>query len=233
MECEEAEPEGLWSIVVFVGLALERSGVIKSFETRTEENIQEIIAFLGSTKLALRLEDAYPPFDFREKKTDYDWTELERIRIDLLTAEPDDSLIAVKSAVCKFLKSHYTDLNAPCIDRIQFHVFQKYYADGTLELVVDKGLSIAVARTGVLSTGATWIFPALFMVALLAVIPLWVIVGFWYGAASLLVALVSNRIATTQRVTGVRALASSDKKMFRLFLARHIIWMRKPQRRGV
>ena len=96
-EVKKSQAEGLSSLVVFTGVALEAAHQIENFEAADDEDIQKIVAFLSGTKLWLRLEESYPPFDFLEKKTDYDWAELETIRIELLTEAAGEPLYKVKS----------------------------------------------------------------------------------------------------------------------------------------
>ena len=104
-EIKKSQAEGVWALIVFTGLALEEARRIKNFETRDDQDVQEIVAFFSGTKLWLRLEEAYPPFDFLEKKTDYDWSELEKIRIELLTEATGEPLYRVKSKICEYFEN--------------------------------------------------------------------------------------------------------------------------------
>lgn len=224
-DVKKSQAEGLWTLIVIVGFALEKSGRIKAFMERDESDIQEIVAFFTSTRLGLRLEEACPPFNFRSKRTEYNWRELESIRMETLEINSSDSLMNVKDGICKLLKSEYTDITKDYIDRIPFHVFKKHYSDGKLELVVDKGMSLAVARSSVFSIWPS-IFSLLFTALLISFIPIWIFFGTVWGLAALIGAFVCKSISTRMIVSGVRSLALNDKNLFRLFLARHIIWVR-------
>uniref|UniRef100_UPI0039838B4F hypothetical protein n=1 Tax=Phenylobacterium sp. TaxID=1871053 RepID=UPI0039838B4F len=73
---KKAQVEGLWSLVVHVGLRLERTRGIADLIERTEDDVQNIIATLDGSRLWLRVEEAFPPFDHLTSRTDYDWSEL-------------------------------------------------------------------------------------------------------------------------------------------------------------
>lgn len=229
---KKSQAEGLWVLIIIVGSALEHAGRIRDFMSRDEKDIQEIVAFFTATKLGLRLEEAYPPFDFREKRTEYDWSELESVRMESLTIDSSDSLMDVKEEICNVLKSEYTDISKDYIDRIPFHVFERYYKDGKLELIVDKGLSSMVARSGILPIKWPSIFAMMFTALIIAFIPIWIFFGAAWGLLALIGAFICKSLSTQMIVSGVRSFALKDKNLFRLFLARHIVWVRaKPIRR--
>ena len=223
---KKSQAEGLWSLFVFVGLALEAERRIKSFDERNDEDIQEIISFFSGTNLCLRIEEAYSPFDYLEKKTDYTWSELEKIKIEHLTESSGEPLYKIKSKICEYLASSPSQLTAECIDRMPYHTFKQTYDEGKLTLFVDKGLSTVVGRSGMIRSPLLSVFSVVFFLGLLAFIPLWIFSGFWYGLAALATALVSKKLTTQLLVKETRKLAISDKQIYRWLLSRRIIWMR-------
>jgi len=138
-EIKKSQAEGLWALIVFTGLALEDACQIKNFEARNDEDIKKIVAFFSGTKLWLRLEESYPPFNFLENKTDYDWSELESIRIELLTEATGEPLYKVKSKICEYLTSAPVLLTSESINRMSYDAFRQSYDEGKLRLFVDRG----------------------------------------------------------------------------------------------
>ena len=222
---KKPQAEGLWSLVVFVGLALEDAKRITKFDERTDKDIQEIIAFFSGTTLWLRLEEAYSPFDCAPKRTGYSWSELEKIRIDALTAATGEPLYKIKSKICEYLSSAPSQLQSEVIDRMPYHAFKLAYDEGKLILFVDKGLSVAVGRSDLIKNPLPTIFSIVFSGALLAFIPVGIFVGLWYGVAMLAIAVVSKKLATRYLVQETRRLALSEKEIYRWLLARKIIWL--------
>lgn len=222
---KKSQAEGLWSLVVFVGLALEGANRISNFDGRTEKDIQEVIAFFSGTQLWLRLEEAYPLFDFVSKRTDYSWSELEKITMEALTEATGEPLYKIKSKICEFLSSASSQLQSEVIDRMPYHTFKQTYDEGKLILFVDKGLSTVVGRSGLIKSSIPTVFALVFFGALLAFIPIGIFVGIWYGVATLALAVVSKKLTTRFLVQKTRRLALSDKEKYRWLLSRRIIWL--------
>jgi hypothetical protein len=144
LERQKKQVEGLWALCVLVGLRLERAGIIKDFDSRTSADIQKIISFLVGTKLWLRIEEAYPPFDYLEEKTQYDWSEVEVIAPSglsgvLLDLPPEISAFELKSEICGYLGRAPSQLTSKRMDREPHHVFVKYFAEGKVSLFIDRG----------------------------------------------------------------------------------------------
>lgn len=224
-DVKKSQAEGLWSLVVFVGLALEGTNRISDFDGRTEKDIQEIIAFFSGTKLWLRLEEAYPPFDFLSKRTNYSWGELEKIRMEALTEATGEPLYKIKSKICEFLSSAPSQLQSEVIDRMPYHAFKQTYDEGKLILFTDKGLSTIVGRSRLIKSPVPTVLALVFSGTLLAFIPIGIFVGLWYGVATLVLAVVSKKLTTRFLVQETRRLALSDKEIYRWLLARRIIWV--------
>lgn len=225
LDIKKSQAEGLWAIVVFVGLALEGARVIKNFERRDNKDTQEIIAFLSGTKLWLRLEEAFPPFDFREKKTDYNWRELEKIRIERLTEATGEPLYKVKSKLCEYLSPSPSELQSQFIERMPYHAFKQGYEEGKLRLFVDRGLSPVAGRAGYVTHPLLSVLPLIFFGGLLAFVPVWFFFGFWYAFAVVAVVMISKSALTKILLDGTRRAAIKDRHAYRWLLSRRIIWL--------
>ena len=224
---KKSQAEGLWSLVVTAGLALERMGRLKDFEARTDDDVQEIIAFLSGTKLWLRLEEAYPPFNFRELKTDYDWSELERVDIGVLSETAGQSPFRVKSNICKHIASPPLQFDTPVIDRMAYHAFKQLYEEGKLRLFVDRMLATLVGRRGMVKNPLMPLLPFTFYGGLLAFIPLWIFAGFWYAVAGPVLAFASKSLTMKILLEETRGLALADKEAYRWMVSRRIIWLQR------
>lgn len=221
---KKTQAEGLWSLIVFVGLELERANRISSFDRRTEKDIQEIIAFFSGTKLWLRLEEAYPPFAMLHTKTDYPWTELEKIKIDSLTEATGEPLYKVKSKICEYLVGDPSQLRSEVIDRMPYHAFKQTYDEGKLVFFFDKRLALTIGQKGLIKNPIPKFCSIGFPLSLIGFIPVGIFVGFWYGLATLLMALICKRLTTHFLGKEIRKLALSEKEIYRWLLARKVIW---------
>src|SRR3546814_13518132 len=63
-------------MVVLAGKNLEQKGSIENFEHRTDDDRDQILNYFAPSKLWIRLEEAFPPFDESFRKSDYEWGEL-------------------------------------------------------------------------------------------------------------------------------------------------------------
>lgn len=222
-DVKKSQVEGLSSLIVFAGVALEEARQIENFEAADDEDIQKIVAFFSGTKLWLRLEESYPPFNFLEKKTDYDWAELETIRMELLTEAAGEPLYKVKSKICEYLASAPVFLTSEFIDRMSYDAFRQGYDGGNLGFVVDRGLSVRVAQVGLIKRPMLFVLPFVCYTGLLAFVPAWIFFGFWYGLLAFSVALSSKYLTTRMLVAETGRLAISDRQAFRWLLSRRII----------
>ncbi len=222
---KKAQAEGLWALIVFVGVELESSKVIADFDSRTDDDIQEIISFFSGSRLWLRLEEAFPPFDFLEEKTEYDWSELESIRIEYLTEVSGGPLHEIKSKVMEFLSSSGLSLQSDFIDRMPYHAFKSLYKEGKVALFVDKGLAPLAKLSGYVDDPMTSVLPWVFLLGLVSVIPVWLVFSFWLALVVLLLSFVAKVVLNSLLVTKVRRAAVADKNSYRWLLSRKIIWL--------
>jgi hypothetical protein len=226
-QIKKAQAEGLWNLVVLAGLALESSRRIKNFEQRTDADIQEIVGFFSGTQLWLRLEEAFPPFDIRQEKTKYDWAELEKPGVqNLMSHAAGESPHIVKSKMCEHLASTPSQIDAKFIDRMPYHSFKHFYDERKLILFVDRGLAPVAARARIVAVPWSTTLAMIFFIGLLAILPLWIFVGFWYALAALVAAVVAKRITMRMIIKATRSVAVADKNAYRWLLARRIIWFR-------
>lgn len=224
-DIRKSQAEGLWALIVFIGLYLEDNHVIKNFEIRNEQDIEKIISFFSGTNLWLRLEEAYPPFYFLNSKTKYNWKELETVKIEKLTEATGKSLFEVKSKILEYLSSSPSEIQEDVICRMPYHVFQQSYREGKLKLFVDRGLSPAAVGAGYVNRFGLIVLSFIFFGGLLAFIPLWIFFGFWYALVVLVVSILGKKIFNKILVSRVRKAAIKDKKAYRWLLSRRIIWL--------
>ncbi len=71
----KAEVEGLWSVVIYVALLLERRGLIDDFDERSLTDIDKIIGVLQTTPLGVRLEAAF--LGGHDDRSHLDWASLQ------------------------------------------------------------------------------------------------------------------------------------------------------------
>src|SRR3546814_15047611 len=75
-DIDHAYPNALWTLVVLAGMHLEQKGIIENFEHRTDDDRDQILNYFAPSKLWIRLEEAFPPFDESFRTSDYAWGEL-------------------------------------------------------------------------------------------------------------------------------------------------------------
>lgn len=222
---KKAQVEGLWALIVFVGLELERAQVITDFESRTDGDIQEIISFFSGSRLWLRLEEAFPPFDCLEEKTEYDWSELESVRIEYLTEVSGEPLYKIKSKLMDFLSSSGLSLQSNVIERMPYHAFESLYKEGKVAVFVDRGLAPLAKLSGCVDDPMTSFLPWVFILGLVSVIPVWFFLGFWVALVVLFMSFAAKIVFNILIMTKVRRAAVEDKRCYRWFLSRKIIWL--------
>jgi len=105
--------DGLWSLIVYVGMELERQKVISSFESRDTDDIDTIVQFFSETKLGERLRDALNFDNQSSEPLFYDWTELESIKIEILTEVMNCPLTKVKAHLFKHISTVMEELKHP------------------------------------------------------------------------------------------------------------------------
>jgi hypothetical protein len=226
-QIKKAQAEGLWSLVVLAGLALESSRRIKNFDQRTDADIQEIVGFFSGTQLWLRLEEAFPPFDIRQEKTKYDWTELEKPGVQKLMAHAaGERPHIVKQKMCDHLAGMPSQIGATFIDRMPYHSFKHYYDERKLILFVDRGLAPVAARARIVAVPWSTTLAMIFFLGLIAALPLWFFVGFWYAVAAFVAAVVAKRTTMRLLIKATRDVAIADTVAYKWLLAHRIIWFR-------
>lgn len=223
----KAQVEGLWTVVVLIGSALEGSGEIRDFTERTNADIERIIEALSGTSLWLRLEEAFPPFDVLPSRTPYDWKELEAISMESLAGVAGESLYTVKGTLFKLLKSRPIIFKPNIDDRMPYHAFKHLYNEGKLALFVDRGLASVAGAAGIVKSAAP-MYVIASLVAGIAALPIWFFFGVLYAACSVVVAIFLFKRSFSSVVSAVRASAISSKSAYRWLLSRKVVWVRQP-----
>lgn len=100
---KKTQVDGLWSLIVWVGLELETNGVISSFDARDDGNINSIVEFFNGTKLGVRLKSAIQKAEDDSTPSFYDWTELSPKKTELLADFIGYSLAETKQHLLKHL----------------------------------------------------------------------------------------------------------------------------------
>jgi hypothetical protein len=221
-DVEHYAPDGLWTLVVAAGMYLERHRVIKDFMDRAPADRDWIINFFAPTNLWLRLEEAFPPFDHYHRKTDYDWSENEAFSANdaIVDLDGDD----VRAELMEFLHCP-----APPSDgmlfRIPYQTYQGEWKAGRLNSFVDRGM--AVQAYGLSSSAWTWILPPIFLLGLVAFIPVMIFWSVWIGLGLLVAAIASRKMLTKKAVDWVRQDALASRERYRWYSARNIVWARR------
>lgn len=220
-DVEHHAPDGLWTLVVAGGLYLERRRVIKDFMERTPADRDWIINFFAPTNLWLRLEEAFPPFDSYHRKTDYDWSEIETFSTKDAIADLDGD--DVKSDLMEFLLCPGQPSDG-MLFRLPYQTYQGEWEAGRLNSVVDRGMSVQAYR---LSNSAwTWILPPIFLLGLLAFIPVMIFWSVWIGFGILVTAIIARKMLTKKAVDWVRQDALASRERYRWYSSHNIIWSR-------
>jgi hypothetical protein len=225
LQVRKSQIEGLWTVVVLVGTALQDQGRIESFDSRTEDDIDEIVSSLAGSNLWLRLEEAFPPFNSRSKRTDFDWSELEPLQMEDLAELAGEPLAEVKMGLMKHLSRRPLKPNTDFDDRMPYHAFKSLYEQGKVSLVVDRGLAPLAGAAGLVNTNAPYL--VFFSVGLLFATPvLWFAYGFLYGLGCFASAVLVFRHSKSITIRAVRTAALSDRKKYRWLMARSVIWLK-------
>ena len=151
----KSQAEGLWSLVVLLGTALERKGAIKDFDNRSSDDIQIIIEQLAEFALWQRLEEAYPPFDFLEKKTDYHWSELEKIQ-KFFEQHAGDPLHTIRMALFSILSNR--DIDDKYDTRMSYDCCKAWLEGKKITLHQDRMLANVAGAKGIVKTDSPLFF---------------------------------------------------------------------------
>lgn len=220
-DLDHAQPNGLWTIIVSLGTLLERKSVIKVFPSDAPADRDWIINMLAGSRLWLRLEEAFDPFDRAVRRTAYDWSEIETFGARDAIAEMIDDNVAAR--LKGFLAPAPRDPDG-MEQRLAYQDFVKRWDAGSLEFFVDRGLAVQSYR--LLQSIWTTLFPIAFIVGLIAFIPVIIFVGFWWGLLVLALAILSRKLLTKKADAWVRKEALADRTRYRWFTARGVVWAR-------
>lgn len=221
-DLDHTQPNALWTIIVSLGTLLERKSVIKEFPPATDADRDWIINMLAGSRLCLRLEEAFEPFDRAVPLTDYDWQEIEPYGArDAIVDMSDDG---VASRLKGELESAPRDPDG-IERRLPYQDFVKRWNEGQLVFFVDRGLAVQAYRLS--NSVWTLLLPAAFFLGLVAFIPVMIFVGFWWGLGVLALAIISRKLLTKVAEAWVRKTALDDRSRYRWFTARGVIWARR------
>lgn len=221
-DVQHEQPDGLWAVIVAVGLRLERAALILDFTERTPTDIDWIINSLAGTNLWLRLEEALPPFSDGHHRTEFDWNELEPF------AEPDTLADLNDEDLVDEIKAYLTKPRPPqdgAYLRMPYQEFHREYEAGRLIAYVDRGMAAQVFRFA----PSVWskVLPLTFLIGLVAFLPIMIFVRVWVGLGVLALAIIAKRMLTAKAVDWVRKDALSKRERFRWYSARSIVWARR------
>jgi len=218
---KKSQAEGLWSLIVMLGTALERKGAINNFESRTYEDIQLIIEKLAEFALWQRLEEAYPPFDSFEKKTQYDWSELEKIGA-FFEQHAGESLYEIQMALFSALANRDVDYNYD--SRLSFDNCKAWLNENKINLHQDRMLANLAGASGRVKTKSPFFFSG--AVALLIAMPIvWIFAGFLAALGTLACAIFAFKAARSSLRNAVYRAALTSKEEYRWFMSRKILWV--------
>lgn len=98
----KAQAEGLWTLVVLLGMGLQSLGAIRDFDQRTHDDVKRIVALLAGTQLGLRVASAYNAEGGTQ--VSYDWSELQDAAIETIMSEQaGEPLSVVRPKILKVL----------------------------------------------------------------------------------------------------------------------------------
>lgn len=218
---EHFQPDGLWTIVVALGTLLERKRVIKDFMSRSDEDRDWIINMLAGTRLWLRLEEAFPPFDRCYRQTEYDWSEIETFGARDAIAEMIDD--AIGQRLIGFLEKVPEPADG-IYRRLSYQDYVREWEESRLVFFVDRGMAVQAYRF----SDSVWAnLPSVFLLGLIAFIPVMIFVGFLWGLSILAIAVSARKLLTTKAVSWVRKDALASRRRYRWFSAHSVIWAKK------
>lgn len=221
-DVKHEQPDALWTIIVAMGCLLERRRVISDFTQRTDGDRDAIIATLVGSKLWLRLEEVFPPFDSYYRKEDYDWSEIETFSAKDAIAELDGE--DAQQELLEFLERPAAPADG-AIFRLPWQAYKQEFGSGRLLSIIDRGMAVQAYRL----SNSVWtsILPVSFLLGLVAFIPVGIFYSFWAGLAVFVVAIVSRKMLTKMAVDWVRHDALANQERYRWYAARHIVWARR------
>ncbi len=220
-DIKKIQAEGLWSLVILLGVELEREGAINNFESRTYDDVQLIIEQLAEFALWQRLEEAYPPFDFLGKKTAYDWSELEKIE-PLFDELVGDSLYEIQVALFSVLANRNIDRGYDT--RMSFDCCKAWLEEKKINLHQDQMLANRAGASGNVKSNSPFFFWG--ALGLLVAAPIvWWLLGFLAAMGTLAGAIFAFKAARASLRNSVYHAALTSKEKFRWFMSRKILWV--------
>ena len=213
------QAEGLWFLVVGLGLRLEEFGRIRDFQERDDDDIEKIISALDGTAVGRRVEEAFPPFDALSSRTTYDWSELEDLpnALDHYLSQPIRELIEDGDLAP-------AESDSVIRDRMSFEELHDPRNKGKWSLVVDRGMAYRVAprvKTGLLGW-ASLICPVIFI----ASVPVMIWVNIWVGLAMIVAGIVILKWSAADLRKRIFEKALTDRDEYRWLMSRRVIWVR-------
>jgi hypothetical protein len=221
-DVEHSAANALWTIVVSIGMYLERRHVIKDFDARTARDWDWIINFLAPTNLWLRLEEAFPPFDGCHVATEYDWSELDRFSSSDAISELDSDDLREDLLEVLSVPSPPAD---GVLMRLPYQTYLSEWESGRLCSFVDRGMAVQAYRL----SNSVWtrLLPSTFLISLLAFIPVMIFISFWLGLGILALSILARKALTSKSVEWVRKDALANRERYRWYSSRRMIWARR------
>ena len=218
-DLKHGQPDGLWTIIVAMGMWLERKGLVKDFTQRTEADRDWIINTIAGSNLWLRLEEVFPPFDKYHDRKLYDWSEIEPFSAkDAITELDGDD---AKARLAEFLERPAQPADGVFF-RMPYQTYKREFDSGRLVSFVDRSMAVQAYRL----SNSKWamVLPFTFLIGIVACIPVMIVYSFWVGLAVLAVAIIARKMMTKKAVQWVRQDALSSRERYRWYSARIIVW---------
>jgi hypothetical protein len=219
---KHGQPDGLWTVIVAMGMWLERKSLVKDFTQRTEADRDRIIDTLTGSNLWLRLEEAFPPFDKYHEHKRYNWSEIETFSAKDAIAELDGDDAKVR--LTEFLERPVQPADGTLF-RMPYQTYKHEFDTGRLISFVDRGMAVQAYRL----SDSNWamVLPFTFLIGLVAFIPIMIFYRFWVGLAVLAIAIIAKRMLTKKAEQWVRQDALNSRERYRWYSARNIVWARR------
>ncbi len=108
--------------------------------------------------------------------------------------------------------------------RLPYQTYRGEWEAGRLNSLVDRGMAVQAYR---LSNSAwTWILPPIFLLGLLAFIPVMIFWSVWIGFGIFVAAIIARKMLTKKAVDWVRQDALASRERYRWYSARNVVWAR-------
>lgn len=219
----KSQAEGLWRIIVLIGMTLEDDKQIENFEERSDADVRKIINELSGTNLWLRLEEAFPPFSSLSSRTEYDWRELQQVASSAFPDLAGEPLHKIKAGVFKVLSRR--KVNTDFDTRMPYDQFKRFCAEKSISVHVDRMLAARAGAAGFVKSSAPQ-FVSASIVAVLSSLVLLIAYGVLFAAVALAIAvfLFKQSYKSTQKAIYLSAMG--DRERYRWLLSRQVIWIK-------